>query len=519
MRQREAGRPQADDQHLAAAVAARQRAADVERVPPRQQRIDLEAPGQAEHVLQHRGLRLRNVDRVLLLVDARLHAVVADAVAGRRHHRVVDRDGREARRARSPGAQRVDLADLLIQRAAGERHAERRLLELRRFLRSFSPVRAGILALRVAPDAVVDLIQRLLGVHPGIGQRESFARAPVVLRQAQHRHAVALDGFNRNQMVVVEPVRHAEQRVAGMRGLARLRSASPTPRSAARHPAPRRRLPSPTLRPAPRSPVRSASRRTAPPARPQHGPSKSDGSGYFLTAWRCTNSRLQAWIGSSAWVSRASASVSASMSNSAATKPSRCGPSATTRSLSSFAATASGAAARPAGAHAAPHPPPRGDPGTAVQPHQALACGEVGEAEAEAQGLCVGGRHGIHHGYQPILRNRVRNCTRSSGESGDSAASCDRRAHATTPRDQRNARLGRFQHGGPTVHPVRPRRIRPRAISLFTTPWIVAGSIAASLPRRFCVIRPSSTVLNSAVNCVGVSSACAIPAVNSATWR
>ena len=36
-------------------------------------------------------------------------------------------------------------------------------------------------------------------------------------------------------------------------------------------------------------------------------PSKPDGSGYFFTACRCTNSRLQAWIGSSAWVSRASA--------------------------------------------------------------------------------------------------------------------------------------------------------------------------------------------------------------------
>ena len=60
----------------------RQRPAQVERVPARQQRIDLEAPGQRQHVLQRAGLDLRDVDRVLLLVDARLHAVVADAVAG-----------------------------------------------------------------------------------------------------------------------------------------------------------------------------------------------------------------------------------------------------------------------------------------------------------------------------------------------------------------------------------------------------------------------------------------------------
>ena len=41
-----------------------------------------------------------------------------------------------------------------------------------------------------------------------------------MLRQAQHRHAVAFDGFNRNQMLIVEPMRHVEQRVARMRGTA-----------------------------------------------------------------------------------------------------------------------------------------------------------------------------------------------------------------------------------------------------------------------------------------------------------
>ena len=100
-------------------------------------------------------------------------------------------------------------------------------------LRSFRPVAAGILALRVAPDAVVDLVQRLLRVHPGIGQREAVAPAPVVLRQPQHRDAVALDGFNRNQMLRIEPVRHAEQRVAGMCRMALRPSASPRRHSAA----------------------------------------------------------------------------------------------------------------------------------------------------------------------------------------------------------------------------------------------------------------------------------------------
>ena len=36
-----------------------------------------------------------------------------------------------------------------------------------------------------------------------------------------------------------------------------------------------------------------------------------------------------------------------------------------------------------------------------VQPHQSIAPGQVGEAEAEAQGYCVGGRRGVHHGISP----------------------------------------------------------------------------------------------------------------------
>src|SRR6185437_8863422 len=52
------------------------------RVPARQQRIDLEAPGQRQHVFQRARLDLRNVDWVLLLIDAGLHAIVADAMPG-----------------------------------------------------------------------------------------------------------------------------------------------------------------------------------------------------------------------------------------------------------------------------------------------------------------------------------------------------------------------------------------------------------------------------------------------------
>ncbi len=130
MREREAGRPQPDHQHLAAGRGLGQRPAQIERVPARQQRIDLEAPGQRQHVLEHAGLDLRNVDRLLLLVDAGLHAVVADAVAGGRAHRVVDdRDGERAERV-ALGLRQVHLGDFLVERTAGEHDAERALLEL-----------------------------------------------------------------------------------------------------------------------------------------------------------------------------------------------------------------------------------------------------------------------------------------------------------------------------------------------------------------------------------------------------
>ena len=303
MRQREAGRTEPDDQHLAPAVRARQRAADVQRVPARQQRVDLEAPGQLQHVLQ----------------DARSRpAEYRPAPASGRCRPSCSRcrcDGRSppssgcrsrwwrTRRARCPAARSVCIS--LIFSSSGQpasvtpngdfwNCAGLAILQARA---------AGILALRVAPDAVVDLVQRLLRVHPGIGQREAVARPPVMLRQAQHRHAVALDGFNRNQMLVVEPVRHAEQRVAGMRRAARLGQRRPG--GVAQRHIQRRgvagRLPRRDM--LGEAALGQRARRTALPARRAARRRRSrDGSGYFFTAWRCTNSRLQAWIGSSAWV-------------------------------------------------------------------------------------------------------------------------------------------------------------------------------------------------------------------------
>ncbi len=102
MRQRVPGRAEPDDEHVLAVVRQGVRPADVQRIPARQQPVDLDAPRHLQHVGQHAGLDLRNVDRLLLLVDARLHAVVADPVAGARAHRVVDDRRAPARRPRRP---------------------------------------------------------------------------------------------------------------------------------------------------------------------------------------------------------------------------------------------------------------------------------------------------------------------------------------------------------------------------------------------------------------------------------
>ena len=112
-------------------------------------------------------------------------------------------------------AQRVHLADFLVQRAAGEGDAEHRFLELAG-LAVLQALAAGVLALGVAPDAVVDLVQRLLGVHAVIGQGKALAVPPVMFGQAQHGDAVALDRLDRHQMLRVDPARDVEQRAAVM---------------------------------------------------------------------------------------------------------------------------------------------------------------------------------------------------------------------------------------------------------------------------------------------------------------
>ena len=123
--ERVAGRPETGDEDVLAVIGQRMGPADIQRIPPREQSVDLDAPRQLQHVGQHAGFDFRDVDRVLLLVDARLHAVVADAMAGARAHRVVQHDERERADRVAGLPQLVHLGNVLIERASAKLDAKR----------------------------------------------------------------------------------------------------------------------------------------------------------------------------------------------------------------------------------------------------------------------------------------------------------------------------------------------------------------------------------------------------------
>jgi hypothetical protein len=127
---------------------------------------------------EHPRLDLRDVHRLLLLEDARLHAVVADAVTGAGAHRVVDAHERERAEDVAVATHDVHLADLLFERAPLKGDAERVLLERSGGLRLAHPLRARILVALVAVEAVVDLLLDVPRVHSPIGERERAALAP-----------------------------------------------------------------------------------------------------------------------------------------------------------------------------------------------------------------------------------------------------------------------------------------------------------------------------------------------------
>ncbi len=116
--QRVARRPHADHENVLAVVRKGIGPAEIERVPAGQQRVDFEAVGQMQHIGQDAGFDLGNVHRRLLLVDARLHAVVANAVAGAGAQGIVHHDHGQRPDAVAFALQQVRFGNLLLQRTA-----------------------------------------------------------------------------------------------------------------------------------------------------------------------------------------------------------------------------------------------------------------------------------------------------------------------------------------------------------------------------------------------------------------
>ena len=171
-------------------------------VPPRQEAVDLEPEGQLQDVLEGPGLDLRDVDGLLLLVDAGLHAVVADPVAGRRAHRVVDGHDGQGGDGVAVALEGVHLGDLLFERAARQRHAERAELERPGLLAE--PGRAAILVLVVALDAVPGLVERPRQVGAGVGEVEPLAMPAVLGMPQELRGAGDLARDVRDQVIDVD---------------------------------------------------------------------------------------------------------------------------------------------------------------------------------------------------------------------------------------------------------------------------------------------------------------------------
>ena len=106
----------------------------------------------------------------------------------------------------------VHLGNLFVEGAAGKHGPEDTALE--RAGLPLKPVRAAILALVVAPDAVVRLIEGTREIGALIGQRKAVARPAMLRPEFQHVHACIQFDLNRNKMMRVDFVRRPEEHAA-----------------------------------------------------------------------------------------------------------------------------------------------------------------------------------------------------------------------------------------------------------------------------------------------------------------
>jgi hypothetical protein len=223
VRERVAGRAQSDDQHVARVVRERIGPPNVERIPACEQAVDLDAPRHPQDVGEHAGFNLRDIDRLLLLVDARFHAVVADAMAGTGAHRVVD-DHEGQRSDRVAGlAHHVHLGDLLVERAARQRDAERVRGNRARLVAQ--PLRAGVLVALVAEHAVVDLADDLACVPARIRELETITPPQAVVGTTHRLRELGPRPLHLDEVEVVDRLRKAEDDPWPVSGIVQARGA------------------------------------------------------------------------------------------------------------------------------------------------------------------------------------------------------------------------------------------------------------------------------------------------------
>ena len=97
MGQREAGRTESSNEYFVSGWRTRHRSVEIQRIPSRQKRIDLESPGQLEHIPKGPRFSAWYVDGRLLLKHTRLRTVIANAMTRCCAKRVLNHDQRESR--------------------------------------------------------------------------------------------------------------------------------------------------------------------------------------------------------------------------------------------------------------------------------------------------------------------------------------------------------------------------------------------------------------------------------------
>ncbi|GBD06136.1 hypothetical protein HRbin20_01738 [bacterium HR20] len=185
-------RAHSDNEHLAPIVGKWVRSLQPQRVPPCQQVVEFDAPRQVQHIGEHTGFDLRDIDWLLLLEDAAFHAIVANAMASACAEGIVDCDHHERSERIALRFECVHLANVLIERATSQGDIE-----------GVPPVasigipkagRAGIFLALVADHAVVKLPEDIPQRCSRIGQCEAIPPSKMPATPAWRRCTSILAG-------------------------------------------------------------------------------------------------------------------------------------------------------------------------------------------------------------------------------------------------------------------------------------------------------------------------------------